>query len=78
MSLPCPPTPPSTLTYGSLDAVDGLLLRVDPLSDVSPGHDGWRRKWKIFSRKLSLDDSRRRCGEKQRRVKSIRKRKVRG
>lgn len=27
--------------YGSLDAVDRLLLRVDPLSDVSLGSDGW-------------------------------------
>lgn len=30
--------------YGSLDAVDGFFLRVDPVSDVSPGSDGgWRR-----------------------------------
>lgn len=31
--------------YGSLDAVDRLLLRVDPVSDVSSGSDGrwWRR-----------------------------------
>lgn len=40
--------------YGSLDAVDGLFLRVDPVSDVSSGSDGSRRRVKTFSRKLDL------------------------
>lgn len=44
-----------TLTYGSLDAVDGFFLRVDPMSDdVSPGSDGGRRRVETFSRKLDL------------------------
>lgn len=41
--------------YGSLDAVDGFFLRVDPVSDdVSPGSDGGRRGVETFSRKLDL------------------------
>lgn len=53
--------PPSTLllTYGALDAVDGLPLRADPLSDVSSGSDGrWWGRGQVFSRRLDVDDPR--------------------
>lgn len=43
--------------YGALDAVDGLPLRADPLSDVSSGSDGrWWGRGQVFSRRLDVDD----------------------
>lgn len=58
--------PPSALllTYGPMDAVDGLPLRADPLSDVSSGSGG---QW--WGRGLDVDDPRgwvwRRIGENE-------------
>lgn len=74
---PTPRVPPCllTLTYGSLDAVDGFFLRVDPVSDVSSGSDGSLRRVKTFSRNLA---SRRWWGRQQRRVTSTRQETVRG
>lgn len=52
------------LTYGSLDAMDGVLLRIDPVSDVSLGADeGWWGRGYKFSRELDLDESKRWYGE---------------
>ena len=48
-----------TLTYGSLYAVNRLLLRVDPVSDGSSGSDGgWLGRGQKFSRELGLDSGR--------------------
>lgn len=56
VSLELVPASALLLTYGPVDAVDGLPLRADPLSDVSAGSDGrWWGRGDVFARGLDVD-----------------------